>query len=109
MRFFVFKQKTAFEMRISDWSSDVCSSDLANCANGDVGGLSGIDRVLKQWVPIITASPAFKRDGLLIITYDESNGPTGDATACCGKKASVSQLLLQPGILGPGEIGRAHV
>src|SRR3546814_924483 len=29
--FFFFKQKTAYEMRISDWSSDVCSSDLA-CA-----------------------------------------------------------------------------
>src|SRR3546814_2806523 len=26
--FFCFKQKTAYEMRISDWSSDVCSSDL---------------------------------------------------------------------------------
>src|SRR3546814_4982586 len=29
MFFFFFKQKTAYEMRISDWSSDVCSSDLA--------------------------------------------------------------------------------
>src|SRR3546814_11085063 len=29
--FFFFKQKTAYEMRISDWSSDVCSSDL-DCA-----------------------------------------------------------------------------
>src|SRR3546814_7183357 len=28
LRLFVFKQKTAYEMRISDWSSDVCSSDL---------------------------------------------------------------------------------
>src|SRR3546814_4166828 len=28
MCFFLFKQKTAYEMRISDWSSDVCSSDL---------------------------------------------------------------------------------
>src|SRR3546814_1451365 len=28
MSFFLFKQKTAYEMRISDWSSDVCSSDL---------------------------------------------------------------------------------
>src|SRR3546814_10682327 len=28
--FFFFKQKTAYEMRISDWSSDVCSSDLEN-------------------------------------------------------------------------------
>src|SRR3546814_10030897 len=29
--FFFFKQKTAYEMRISDWSSDVCSSDLRGC------------------------------------------------------------------------------
>src|SRR3546814_8199681 len=28
LEFFFFKQKTAYEMRISDWSSDVCSSDL---------------------------------------------------------------------------------
>src|SRR3546814_3084512 len=30
--FFFFKQKTAYEMRISDWSSDVCSSDLGEIA-----------------------------------------------------------------------------
>src|SRR3546814_21198952 len=30
--FFFFKQKTAYEMRISDWSSDVCSSDLESAA-----------------------------------------------------------------------------
>src|SRR3546814_18443251 len=35
MVFFFFKQKTAYEMRISDWSSDVCSSDLAVHAIGD--------------------------------------------------------------------------
>src|SRR3546814_8677345 len=32
MFFFFFKQKTAYEMRISDWSSDVCSSDLGEDA-----------------------------------------------------------------------------
>src|SRR3546814_4748757 len=32
--FFFFKQKTAYEMRISDWSSDVCSSDLECGASG---------------------------------------------------------------------------
>src|SRR3546814_20912997 len=32
--FFFFKQKTAYEMRISDWSSDVCSSDLNAAACG---------------------------------------------------------------------------
>src|SRR3546814_5178336 len=32
--FFFFKQKTAYEMRISDWSSDVCSSDLLTLSGG---------------------------------------------------------------------------
>src|SRR3546814_2254820 len=32
--FFFFKQKTAYEMRISDWSSDVCSSDLVVLVDG---------------------------------------------------------------------------
>src|SRR3546814_1368639 len=43
---FFFKQKTAYEMRISDWSSDVCSSDLLRIVGidepretDDVGGL----------------------------------------------------------------------
>src|SRR3546814_14860470 len=37
--FFFFKQKTAYEMRISDWSSDVCSSDLLNTKipGGNIG------------------------------------------------------------------------
>src|SRR3546814_19870964 len=33
--FFFYKQKTAYEMRISDWSSDVCSSDLASDRMGE--------------------------------------------------------------------------
>src|SRR3546814_2452936 len=33
--FFFFKQKTAYEMRISDWSSDVCSSDLKGFPGSD--------------------------------------------------------------------------
>src|SRR3546814_4696779 len=35
--FFFFKQKTAYEMRISDWSSDVCSSDLGKHERGCFG------------------------------------------------------------------------
>src|SRR3546814_10623071 len=34
--FFFFKQKTAYEMRISDWSSDVCSSDLPMIAVANI-------------------------------------------------------------------------
>src|SRR3546814_3638756 len=42
--FFFFKQKTAYDMRISDWSSDVCSSDLSfrlwYCCNPEWGQVS---------------------------------------------------------------------
>src|SRR3546814_2741155 len=38
--FFFLHQKTAYEMRISDWSSDVCSSDLHKPADGIDGALS---------------------------------------------------------------------
>src|SRR3546814_13003440 len=41
MIFFFFKQKTAYEMRISDWSSDVCSSDLLPRLRGIVDRLVG--------------------------------------------------------------------
>src|SRR3546814_19308687 len=40
--FFFFKQKTAYEMRISDWSSDVCSSDLA-ALHGPEHGVVTVD------------------------------------------------------------------
>src|SRR3546814_16045000 len=48
MFFFFFKQKTAYEMRISDWSSDVCSSDLCvadaeSRAEADSGAMNGRD------------------------------------------------------------------
>src|SRR3546814_4950982 len=51
--FFFFKQKTAYEMRISDWSSDVCSSDLVQ--------LCGCATIASQHdhtaVPPLTQSP----------------------------------------------------
>src|SRR3546814_4318565 len=49
--FFFFKQKTAYEMRISDWSSDVCSSDLIAVA--EILGTVGIGELhrLGQQVP----------------------------------------------------------
>ena len=37
-----------------------------NCKNGDPGGLVSIDAFLKKWIPRITGSPAYKKDGLLI-------------------------------------------
>lgn len=70
------------------------------CANGEPGGLTSINVFLQQWVPQILASPAFQKDGLLIITFDESNGVTSDSSACCGEGPGPNTLL--PGLLGPG-------
>src|SRR3546814_1821235 len=46
--FFFFKQKTAYELRISDWSSDVCSSDL----------MPAIAAALIIWLQALVACPA---------------------------------------------------
>src|SRR3546814_1801202 len=44
--FFFFKQKTAYEMRISDWSSDVCSSDLLDViTTREPGGSPGAEAI----------------------------------------------------------------
>src|SRR3546814_2106836 len=47
--FFFFKQKTAYEMRISDWSSDVCSSDLWQRADDHSELALKIDLIVGRW------------------------------------------------------------
>src|SRR3546814_3951759 len=46
--FFFFKQKTAYELRISDWSSDVCSSDLKSSAIALISPCSAVRLKLCQ-------------------------------------------------------------
>jgi hypothetical protein len=55
------------------------------CANGEPGGLVSADQWLQNWVPQIMRSPAFRRDGLLLVTFDEAvaTGAGADASACC--------------------------
>ncbi len=75
------------------------------CANGEPGGLVSADEFLRTWVPRIQASPAFRRDGLLIVTFDESDSPESDSSACCGEGPGPNSPL--PGItgLGGGRVG----
>jgi hypothetical protein len=85
---------------------DLCSDGHdAVCADGRAGGYTGIDNFLKEWVPRITSSPAFKQDGLLLVGFDEAeadqNDPQhADASACCGEIPGPNSPL--PGIFGLG-------
>jgi phosphatidylinositol-3-phosphatase len=68
------------------------------CTDGRPGGLVSADAFLQKWVPIITSSPAFKHDGMLIINFDEgeaaiavntSNGSitvTFEGQTCCNEQ-----------------------
>src|SRR3546814_16784256 len=47
--FFFFKQKTAYEMRISDWSSDVCSSDLLQNVDGGIQGIATVSALFQEF------------------------------------------------------------
>jgi hypothetical protein len=77
----------------------------APCVDGRPGGLVSADEWLKVWVPQITSSPAFQKDGVLVITFDESDGPQSDSSACCGEGPGPNSPL--PGIagLGGGRVG----
>ncbi len=69
------------------------------CADGQQGGLAQADSFLRQWVPLITGSPAFQQqNGLLIVTFDEA--ATSDTSSCCGEIAGPGSPL--PGITGAG-------
>jgi hypothetical protein len=72
------------------------------CTNQASGpsAAADIDGFLQRWVPAITSSAGFKAGGLLVITFDESDGPQSDSSACCHELPGPDTLL--PGITGPG-------
>jgi hypothetical protein len=78
---------------------DLCDDGHdAPCASGAPGGLVQVNKFLQILVPQITASPAFRQDGLLLITFDEA--ATSDASSCCGEIPGPGSP--SPGINGPG-------
>src|SRR3546814_2169005 len=114
--FFFFKQKTAYEMRISDWSSDVCSSDLQQPALAAIlipfGEIIGVAAVLartmmfepdaahlvgqrEQEFIAVEMADAEQRDGF--------GHQRGVARAMVGARLQIFRLV------GDDEIGRAHV
>lgn len=83
---------------------DLCDNGYVpqRCSAAHPGGLEGINRFLQKWVPLITQSPAFRRDGLLVIAFAQTVGVTpGDFDACCGEMP-MSADPDKPGFRGPG-------
>ena len=71
------------------------------CVDGRPGGLVTADQWLSTWIPKILASPAYKQDGLLVVTFDEADTESTDgAAACCGEGPGPNSPL--PGIYGMG-------
>src|SRR3546814_2057304 len=97
---FLFKQKTAYEMRISDWSSDVCSSDLT---------------MPEQEVLFASQAPSPRSFGPILLSAGDRDviRQTDRLAASLGR---AQEYLGRPGVellpnlcLGGDEIGRAHV
>src|SRR3546814_14227151 len=66
LSFFFFKQKTAYEMRISDWSSDVCSSDLHDVV-ADLRTLDEADADNRQRLERLVARDREDPDARLVL------------------------------------------
>src|SRR3546814_3228463 len=94
--FFFFKQKTAYEMRISDWSSDVCSSDLK------------VKRILTRWQQELPWNAVFfeNHDGMRSVSRfgDDKRYHHQSATMLA---TLLSTLRGTPFIYQGQEIGRA--
>src|SRR3546814_18223616 len=85
--FFFFKQKTAYEMRISDWSSDVCSSDLAAAPTLDVVAIgNAIVDVLARSDDAFLAEHALTKGGMQLIDAETAESLYADMGA--GKEIS---------------------
>src|SRR3546814_5998449 len=97
--FFFFKQKTAYEMRISDWSSDVCSSDLAAV-------LVGNESILRE--PHAVQRGILFDSGPFEQFFDQfSRGLRNDVVRVISGTGRFFPCSFQGG--PKGQIGRAHV
>src|SRR3546814_5710469 len=69
--FFFFKQKTEYDMRISDWSSDVCSSDLLRDSIGELASLP-ILTPSRQQITLGTVTSVKVSDGTPMLRSERS-------------------------------------
>src|SRR3546814_5430041 len=109
MVFFFFKQKTAYERRISDWSSDVCSSDLDQ---GDVAIIGRVERRLAirrdgadGKARVLHDMLDFQRDENLVF-YDQNLFAHSNVQATGGVKCANRRAVPQGAEIFSGAVGR---
>src|SRR3546814_6510130 len=117
--FFFFKQKTAYEMRISDWSSDVCSSDLNVRPNAAHEALARLDAAWPGELLIVTQNvdDLHERAGAARLIHMHGEHLNAWCSACDQRSPWTGPLIDRPacpacglpGTLRPDKIGRAHV
>jgi hypothetical protein len=103
-------QSAATTPQYSFITPDLCADGHdATCADGtSPGGFAGIDAFLREWVPRIQASPAYKDRGAILVTFDESES---GAESCCNEPIGPNTLNNggpQPGN-GGGRVGAVLV
>src|SRR3546814_945100 len=78
-----FRQKTAYERRMSDWSSDVCSSDLggSRLANGRSEAIGGSDLAVPEGATVIDAAGKWVTPGIIDIHSHLGNYPSPGVAA----------------------------
>src|SRR3546814_4558428 len=112
---FFFKQKTAYEMRISDWSSDVCSSDLPHADAPDLHALrfshAGADGGTRTRTPnwiadFKSAASTGSATSAWPLPVKRMGG--GRSSAVCGFPVGRPSARSGRHATGP-QIGRAHV
>src|SRR3546814_7191368 len=112
--FFFFKQKTAYELRISDWSSDVCSSDLV-AGTGRTGRHAGrhpVDLLQILVVDAVDAQRALLHHAVGMVVFPRSVGAGSGAQLAADAAVGVDEddAVLLALVAAPGRtIGRAHV
>src|SRR3546814_5775099 len=120
--FFFVKQKTAYEMRISDWSSDVCSSDLVNWLIA-LPALALVAILAADWVTIaayvapmllwlLLAIGALVIGALVVLPTKSREGQAADRGAVGPLAEFFSRegaILILFFLLLHKQIGRAHV
>ena len=93
-------QAVATTPNLSYISPNLCNDGHDNpCIDGSRGGMAAADSWLSRQVPAIMDSPAFKQDGMLVITFDESEGKTvGPSGLLPGGTAGgrIGALVLSP-------------